>query len=115
MFVLCVIISVAYALMLLFSASMKLRGEERSIAVITGVGAPRSWIPWLAAAELAGAVGLLIGLGVAGLGIAAAIGLVLYFIGAVGAHLRVGDRAISGAGVMLVLAIASLVLRAVTL
>ncbi|WP_066913122.1 DoxX family protein, partial [Mycobacterium interjectum] len=53
------------------------------------VGVPRSWLAPLAAAKLAGAAGLVIGLlGVPALGIAAAVGLVLFFVGAVIAHLR---------------------------
>jgi hypothetical protein len=44
---------------------------------------PRSWWPWLGAAKAAGAVGLLVGLAVPAIGVVAAIGLVLYFTGAV--------------------------------
>ncbi|WP_343244811.1 DoxX family protein [Streptomyces sp. SID14478] len=44
---------------------------------------PASWIPWLGGAEAAGAVGLLVGLAVPAVGAAAAIGLALYFAGAV--------------------------------
>ncbi|OBH07849.1 MULTISPECIES: DoxX family protein [unclassified Mycobacterium] len=55
------------------------------------VGVPRSWLPPLAAAKLAGAAGLVVGLlGVPTLGIAAAVGLVLFFVGAVITHLRAG-------------------------
>jgi DoxX-like family len=53
------------------------------------VHVPRSWLPMLGALKLAGAAGLLVGLvGPPAIGIAAATGLVLYFIGAVTAHLR---------------------------
>ncbi|MEC4765281.1 DoxX family protein [Mycobacterium sherrisii] len=53
------------------------------------VGVPRSWLPALGTAKLAGAVGLLTGLvGLPGLALAAATGLVLFFVGAVVAHLR---------------------------
>jgi hypothetical protein len=53
------------------------------------VHVPRSWLPMLGALKLAGAAGLLVGLvGPLAIGIAAATGLVLYFIGAVIAHLR---------------------------
>ena len=53
------------------------------------VGVPRSWIPPLAAAKLAGAAGLIVGLvALPALGIAAAVGLVLFFVGAVITHLR---------------------------
>ncbi|MEU5139177.1 DoxX family protein [Streptomyces sp. NPDC021139] len=53
------------------------------------VGVPESWLPGLAVLKAAGAAGLLIGLlGVRPLGIAAAAGLVLFFVGAVAAHVR---------------------------
>jgi hypothetical protein len=53
------------------------------------VHVPRSWLPTLGILKLAGAAGLLVGLvGPPAIGVAAATGLVLYFIGAVIAHLR---------------------------
>ncbi|MFE6686382.1 DoxX family protein [Streptomyces sp. NPDC057743] len=53
------------------------------------VGVPPPWLPWLGALKGAGAVGLLLGLlGARPLGVAAAVGLVLFFVGAVAAHLR---------------------------
>ncbi|MFD5468612.1 DoxX family protein [Kitasatospora sp. NPDC127059] len=49
------------------------------------------WVPWLAALKAAGAAGLLIGLvGYPPLGVAAAIGLVLFYLGAVATHVRTG-------------------------
>ncbi|BBZ39932.1 DoxX family protein [Mycobacterium conspicuum] len=76
------------------------------------VGVPRSWLPALGAAKLAGAAGLLVGLaGVRPLGIAAATGLVLFFIGAVLTHLKARVLYnIAFPGGYLVLAAASLVL-----
>jgi hypothetical protein len=53
------------------------------------VGVPRSWLVPLGLLKGAGAAGLAIGLlGVRPLGIAAAIGLMLFFIGALAAHVR---------------------------
>ncbi|MEU9640508.1 DoxX family protein [Streptomyces sp. NPDC048188] len=53
------------------------------------VGVPPSWLPWLAGLKAAGAAGLLAGLlGARPLGSAAAAGLVLFFVGAVAAHVR---------------------------
>ncbi|MFF0586180.1 DoxX family protein [Streptomyces sp. NPDC003781] len=53
------------------------------------VKVPASWLPWLAGLKAAGAAGLLVGLlGFRPLGIAAAVGLVLFFVGAVTAHVR---------------------------
>ena len=51
-------------------------------------GVPRSWWGPLAIAKLAGAIGLLVGLAVPALGVAAAVGLILYFLGAVVTVLR---------------------------
>ncbi|PZG13047.1 DoxX family protein [Nonomuraea aridisoli] len=77
------------------------------------VGVPHSWIPLLAALKAAGAAGLLLGLlGARFIGIAAATGLVLFFVGAVATHIRarVFFPNITFPGAFLVLAIASLVL-----
>jgi hypothetical protein len=55
------------------------------------VGVSVSWLPTFAALKLAGAAGLLLGLlGVRPLGIAACAGLVIFFVGAVAAHVRAG-------------------------
>jgi len=73
-------------------------------------GLPRKWVPVLGALLAAGTVGLLAGLAVPVLGTLAACGLVLYFIGAIIAHLRVGSRNIVGGIVFLATAVAALVL-----
>jgi len=59
----------------------------------------------------AGAVGLLVGFAVPLLRVFAAAGLVLYFIGAFIAHLRVGSRKLVGPAVFLATAVAALVLN----
>jgi hypothetical protein len=73
---------------------------------------PLSWLPLLGALKAAGAAGLLLGIfGDRFIGIAAAFGLVLFFIGAIAAHVRA--RAFSKIvfpGIFLALASASLVL-----
>ena len=56
-----------------------------------------------------GALGLLIGFAVPALGVAAAIGLVVYFVCALGAHTRVRDRQVAGAISFLALAVAALI------
>lgn len=59
------------------------------LANMDEVGVPRPWLPRLGVLKGAGAAGLLLGLlGVRPLGIAAAIGLVLFFTGALAAHVR---------------------------
>jgi hypothetical protein len=78
------------------------------------VHVPRSWLPMLGSLKLAGAIGLLVGVvGLPAIGIAAATGLVLFFIGAVIAHLRAGVfYNIAFPGAYLGLSAASLVLLA---
>ncbi|MBD0738449.1 DoxX family protein [Streptomyces sp. CBMA29] len=73
-------------------------------------GLPRKWVPFLGALLAAGTVGLLAGLAVPLLGTLAACGLILYFIGAIIAHLRVGSRNIVGGIVFLATAVAVLIL-----
>ena len=59
-------------------------------------GIPRRYVPVLGGLLAAGTTGLLAGLAIPALGIAAAAGLVLYFTGALVAHLRVGSRNLVG-------------------
>ncbi|WP_329307735.1 DoxX family protein [Streptomyces sp. NBC_01260] len=73
-------------------------------------GIHRRWVPVLGSLLAAGTVGLLAGLAVPLLGTLAAAGLILYFIGAIIAHLRVGSRDIVGGIVFLATAAAVLVL-----
>ncbi|MER7720372.1 DoxX family protein [Streptomyces flaveolus] len=73
-------------------------------------GIPRKYVPVLGSLLAAGTVGLLAGLAVPVLGTLAACGLILYFIGAIIAHLRVGSRDIVGGIVFLITAVAVLVL-----
>ncbi|MEU9621171.1 DoxX family protein [Streptomyces sp. NPDC088251] len=74
------------------------------------VDLPRSWLPMLATLKAAGAVGLAVGLlGFRVIGTAAAIGLVLFFVGAMAAHFRARVfHNIAFPGAYLAMAIASL-------
>jgi hypothetical protein len=68
---------------------------------------PSSWMPRLGAALAAGSLGLLVGFAVPVLGTIASFGLVLYFIGAFIAHLRVGSRKLVGPAVFFVTVVAA--------
>lgn len=116
MFIALVVVTVLLAAICLNSAVMKLRKADAVVAVIHGtVGVPKRYLPVLAALEIAGAIGIVIGLWVEPLGILAAACLVAYFIGAVIGHLRVRDtKKLAMPLPPLVLAIAVLVLRLVT-
>ncbi|GAB3565063.1 hypothetical protein GCM10027445_09950 [Amycolatopsis endophytica] len=82
------------------------------LANSTAVEVPHSWIPMLASLKAAGSAGLLLGLlGAEWLGVAAAAGLVLFYLGAVAAHVRARRLSTTGpAAVLLALAVACLVL-----
>lgn len=69
---------------------------------------PRSWVPRLGVALAAGSLGLLAGFAVPLLGLLAAAGLVLYFVGALIAHLRVGSRNLIGWAVFFTTEVAAL-------
>lgn len=75
------------------------------------VHVPRSWLMPLGLVKGAGALGLLLGLvGVPAVGEAAAIGLVLFFVGAVVTHLRAHNHDLAFPIGYLALSVTSLVL-----
>jgi hypothetical protein len=109
------VIAVLLALALLVSATAKLRRVPQLVDGLISLGVSLGLFPFLAACEIAGAGGLVIGLWYPPLGIAAAIGLVLYFVGAVGAYLRGRDfKGLPNAAVMLALSVAALIVRAIS-
>lgn len=112
MFIATLIVSIFMAVALTFSAIGKLTKNPQVIPIMEQVGVPADKIPWLAYVEILGAIGLVVGLFVWPIGVAAAIGVILYFVGAVIAHLRVNDAKGSGPAAFLTLvAVAALVLR----
>ncbi|MEY2462332.1 MAG: hypothetical protein QOH64_470 [Acidimicrobiaceae bacterium] len=116
MFVAYAVLAIGLSLGLVASGAAKLTKQARVVEGINErVGVPLSWFPALASAEIAGAAGLVIGLWVPALGIAAAIGVVLYFVGAVIAHLRANDRELAAPVVIGLAAAAALALRLLSL
>ncbi|WP_033338695.1 DoxX family protein [Catenuloplanes japonicus] len=93
MFVAYTVAAVIYGLMNVSSAIAKIRGVDRVAGVLTTVGVPPRLFTPLALLNIAGGIGLWIGIAWRPLGIAAAAGLALYFAGAVIAHIRVRDTA----------------------
>lgn len=85
-------------------------GHEYPTAQADMKGLPRTWLPRLGTLLAAGSLGLPAGFAVPLLGTLAASGLVLYFIGAIIAHLRVGSHDIVGGIVFLATAAAALTL-----
>jgi hypothetical protein len=90
-------------------------GGRFAVEMSKKVGVPRSLLPVSGTLKAAGAAGLALGLsGVPAIGTAAGTGLVLFFVGAVGAHLRAHEhRYVFVTSGYLALAVASLVCAAV--
>ncbi|MEV0298771.1 DoxX family protein [Nocardia sp. NPDC050710] len=78
-----VIVTVLAAAWVGFSAFSLLRRAEFVVTPLVEYGVPESWWTWLGLAKAAGAIGLIVGLWLPVIGILAAIGVVLYFAGAV--------------------------------
>lgn len=77
------------------------------LATSKAVDVPPSWLPLLGTLKLAGAAGLLAGLlGAEPLGVAAAIGLILFYVGAIVAHLK-ARKVATGAAPLLFLGLAA--------
>jgi len=70
------------------SAIGKFKKAPQIVESLTSVGVKPEQMPVLATLELLGALGLVVGIWLQPIGIAAAIGLSLYFVGAVGAHAK---------------------------
>jgi uncharacterized membrane protein YphA (DoxX/SURF4 family) len=110
------VITILLAAMLVFSGLGKIRRDPRQVRVLHEiVGVPLKYFPVLAACEFAGALGIVLGTWWRPLGVAAGIGVVLYFVGAIVSHLRVGDvKGVGPASFMLMLALGGLVMRILT-
>jgi hypothetical protein len=104
-----VVVTIVAALATGYAACLNFVGAELVKAAAHRVQVSRKWMLPFGTLLAAGAVGLLTGFVVPALGAAAAIGLVLYFICAVSAHVRVRDSHIAAAVSFLVLVVAALV------
>ncbi|GLY33236.1 DoxX family protein [Kineosporia sp. NBRC 101731] len=111
MFIATAVVSVLLAVLLIASSYGKFTRGEMGLKVSRTVGWPENLLWVLGLLEVAGAVGLVIGLFWWPIGVAAAIGVVLYFAGAVIAHLRSRDPEWQPAVVIGLIAVAALVLR----
>ena len=91
-----------------YAAGLNFAGADSVKVVADRVRVSHAWMVPLGTLLASGAIGLVAGFAVPALGTAAAIGLVLYFICAVTAHLRAHDRQMGGAVFFLLLAAAAL-------
>ncbi|MFG2641100.1 DoxX family protein [Streptomyces sp. NPDC048370] len=83
-----IVVTALAAFMAGFSGASVFLRATFVVEPLADYGVPRAWWNWLGAAKLAGALGLLVGFFVPVIGTLAAIGLVLYFAGAVITVLR---------------------------
>ena len=106
------VVTVLLAAILAFAAVRKLTHREDVVATYAKVGVPEERLNLLAFVLLLGAAGLLLGLAWAPIGIAAAAGVVVYFVLAIVAHVRHDDAANLPTPVAIeVMAVAALVLQ----
>ena len=105
-----VIVTVLAAAALTFSATADFLRYQKVLASMARAHVPESWLPKLGAIKGAGAIGLLVGLGIPAIGVAAAVGVVLFFVGAIITHVRAGWYSFGFPAVYLLLGIGSLLL-----
>jgi hypothetical protein len=98
-----------------FSATVDFVRYRLVLINMAKVGVPESWLTMLGTLKAAGAAGLVLGLiGVPLIGEAAAIGLILFFVGAIITHLRARDYSLGYPATYLLLAVGTLVLGVVS-
>jgi hypothetical protein len=111
MFIAYIVVTLVAAAANIFSATLDFIRFKQVLTNMAKAGVSESWITTLGILKAAGALGLLIGIGVPLIGIAAGTGLVLFFIGAIITHLRAHDYSFGLAIVFLLLAVSALILR----
>ena len=111
MFIAYVVVTIVAAAANLFSAGADFVRYKRVTANMARVGVPASWMTPLGLLKAAGALGLLVGIVVPPIGIAAAVGLILFFVGAIITHVRGHFYSFTLPISFLTLAVAALVLR----
>jgi hypothetical protein len=92
-----------------YAAWLNFVGDQSVKAVADRLHVSQTWMIPLGILLASGAAGLSIGFAVPSLGQAAAVGLILYFVCALSAHIRARDRQIGGAVTFLVLGVAALI------
>src|SRR4029453_2677830 len=96
----------------IYAAAFDFRRPQWVLDNITKWGGRHSWLFTLGALKAAGAVGLLVGIGVPLVGVAGAVGLVLFFVGAIAVVIRARWYAhLAWPATYLLLAAGSLALR----
>ena len=111
MFTAYIVVTALAAIANIFSAALDFVRYQKILIAMAKAGVPEWWMTMLGILKAAGALGLLVGIGVPLIGTAAAVGLILFFVGAIITHLHASDYSFGLAVVFLLLAVAALVLR----
>ena len=111
MFTVYLIVTILTAAANIFSAACDFIRYDKVRIAMARAGVPESWMTTLGVLKTAGALGLLVGIGVPVIGIAAAVGLIVFFVGAIITHLRGRDNSLGPATLFLLLAVAALAAR----
>jgi hypothetical protein len=91
MFIAYIVVTLLAAAANIFSATLDFIRFKQVLINMAKANVSESWITTLGILKAAGAVGLLVGIGVPLIGIAGATGLVVFFVGAIITHLRTRD------------------------
>ena len=107
-----VVITALLAAYLTFSAGADFVRYNRILVEMAKAHVPESWLTWLGVVKAAAVIGLLAGLVIPPVGLAAAAGVVLFFVGAVMTHVRARYYAVGPALSFLILGVVTLGLTA---
>ena len=112
MFTVYIVVTIFAAAANTYAAIVDFRRPQWVLDNMTQWGGSHSWLFTLGTLKAAGALGLLVGIGVRLIGIAAAVGLILFFVGAIAVVIRAGWYShLPWPATYLLLAIGSLALR----
>jgi DoxX-like family len=88
MFTAYIVVTVVAAIAMASAATLDFVHSQWVVANMSRLGVPQTWLFSLGALKAAGALGLLVGIAVPPIGVAAAVGLVLFFVGAIMSAVR---------------------------
>jgi hypothetical protein len=100
---------------LVFTAVADFARYHKVLIAMSRAGVPETWLPTLGALKGAAGVGLLVGIAVPAIGIAAAAGTILFFLGAIVTHIRARWYSFSAPASFLTLGVAAFALTLVVL
>ncbi len=97
------VLAIVTGALFLVTGGVKVLGVKQSLEIRDHFGMQPGLWRIVGTLEMAGAVGVLVGIAVPGLGVAAAVGLACLMLGAIASRVRVKDSALMIAGDVVVL------------